>query len=505
MTRAVCQPADRLASLDVRRTWPRKALLLVGGALLLSGCSFEPSYTRPDAPVSSTFSAGSDEQGSSDPSPAAIDPTTHWQQFIQDPRLSRLIATAIRSNRDFRVAALNVQRARALYGIQRSELLPTVNANAGMSQQRVPADLSATGNAVTSEQYGVNLGLASWEVDFFGRLRSLEKQALEEFLASEQAHRSSQILLVAEVARAYLTLAADQENLELARTTLESQEQAFELIRRRFVLGLATELDAHRANTQVQAARSALARYGQLVAQDRQALNLLVGGSVDPQDMPLELGPISRFHEIPAGLSSQVLLARPDIVQAEHRLRAAYANVGAARSAFFPRISLTAAFGTASSDLSGLFRAGSAAWSYSPQIVMPIFDPRTWQAEEVSQIEKEIAVAQYEKAIQSGFREVADALTVHAHVQQQLTAQQALVESLEQTYRLSSLRYDKGVDNYLSVLDSQRSLFAARQELVAVRLSQLANQIQLYAALGGGWQASEIDETSHADLSRAEP
>jgi multidrug efflux system outer membrane protein len=409
-----------------------------------------------------------------------------WREFFTDERLQKIIGIALDNNRDLRLAALNVEKARALYGIQRAELLPSVNVVGMMSKERVPADLSTTGSAMTAEQYGVNLGIISWEIDFFGRIRSLKDQALEEYLATDQARRSAQITLVSTVANAYLTLAADRENLKLVAFTLETQEASYKLIRKRYDVGLASELDLRRAQSQVDTARGDVARYTQLTAQDENALNLLVGSPILSALLPAELGSVSPPKEISPGLSSELLLRRPDILAAEHQLKAANANIGAARAAFFPRISLTTAIGTASAELSGLFKSGQGTWSFAPQIIMPIFDARTWSAYDVTKVEREISVAQYEQAIQVAFREVADALAVRGTVSQQIAAQQSLVDAVAVTYRLSNARYTKGIDSYLSVLDAQRSLYAAQQGLISIRLAQLANMVTLYKVLGGG-------------------
>ena len=378
-----------------------------------------------------------------------------------------------------------MEQARALYGIQRADLLPTVDAVGSGSRERVPADLSSTGKRQLSERYSATIGVFSWEPDFFGRMRSLKDKALEEYLATEQARRSAQLLLVSSVADAYLTLAADRESLNLAETTLVSQQDAYNLIKRRYDLGLVTQLDLYRVQTQVDTARGDVARFSQRVAQDENALNLLVGSPTPSELLPMRLGDVTPPQDIRAGLSSDVLLRRPDVLQVENLLKAANANIGAARAAFFPRISLTAALGTSSSDLSGLFKAGSGTWSYAPQIVMPIFDARTWSAFKATKVQREMAVAQYEKAIQSAFREVADALAVRGTVDQQVAAQESLVHAVAETYRLSTSRYDKGIDSYLSVLDAQRSLYSAQQGLVSLRLAKLTNRVQLYAVLGG--------------------
>jgi len=392
----------------------------------------------------------------------------------------------LNQNRDLRITVLNVEKARAYYGIQRAELLPTVNAVGSGSKGRVPADLSTTGSAYTAEQYSVNLGISSWEIDFFGRIRSLKDKALEEYLATDQARRGAQMLLVSTVANAYINLAADRETMNLAKSTLETQETSYKMIRKRYEVGLASELDLLRVQSQVDTAKGNVARYIQLAAQDENALNLLVGSPMPPALLPSELSNVSPPGEISPGLSSELLLRRPDVLAAEHRLKAANANIGAARAAFFPRISLTATFGTASAELSGLFKDGSSTWNFAPQIIMPIFDARTWSAYDVTKVEKEISVAQYEKAIQTAFREVADALAVKGTVDRQIAAQQSLTDAVAETYRLSNARYNKGIDSYLSVLDAQRSLYAAQQGLIMLNLSRFANQMTLYNVLGGG-------------------
>ena len=463
-------------------------LLLVGIFLALSGCNLTPQYTRPETPVPAEWPSGAAYQEIKGMAGAPAATETSWQAFFGDERLQQIIDTALNNNRDLRLAALNVQRARALYGIQRAELLPSVNGTARWIKTRVPADISGTEVAPTVQEFDVNLGIASWEIDFFGRIRSLKDRALEQYLATEEARRSAQILLVSGVASTYLALGADREALNLAESTLETQRRAYDLIKRRYELGLASELDLNQAQTQVDTARRNISIYTQLAAQDENALNLLVGSpSAVPRELlPADLGTVRPPKEISPGLSSEVLLFRPDIMAAEHQLKAANAYIGAARAAFFPRISLTAAFGTASGELSGLFKAGSDAWTFAPLIVMPIFDARLWSAYDATKVEKEIALTQYEKTIQTAFREVADALAVRGTVDEQVSAQQSLVDALSRTYRLSVARYTKGIDSYLGVLDAQRFLFAAQQALIAIRLAKLANQVRLYAVLGGG-------------------
>jgi multidrug efflux system outer membrane protein len=464
----------------------RNAFSIILIIIFLAGCTLAPKYAKPQAPIPVNWPTGTAYRETKAAAGAATAPELKWREFFTDEKLQKIIETALDNNRDLRLAALNVERARALYGIQRAELLPSVNAVGSESKQRVPADLSVTGKTTTTQRYDVTLGISSWEIDFFGRIRSLKDRSLEEYLATEQARRSAQILLVSAVADAYLTLTADRENLKLAESTLETQEATYNLIRRRYEVGLASELDLHRARTQVDSARGDMARFTQLVAQDENALNLLVGSSVPSEFLPADLDSVSPPKEISPGMSSEVLLRRPDIMAAEHQLKAANAFIGAARAAFFPRISLTTAVGTASQELSGLFKSGSGTWSFTPQMVMPIFDARTWAALKVSKADREIVLAQYEKAIQTAFREVADALAVRGTVDEQLSAQQSLVNAVAETYRLSNVRYVKGIDSYLGVLDAQRSLYAAQQGLITVRLVRLVNRVELYAVLGGG-------------------
>ena len=466
----------------------RNLLCLLGAVVFLISCSLAPQYSRPEAPVPDAWPTGAAYEKST-PTPGSTGALEiQWREFFSDARLQELIATALENNRDLRLAALNVRRAQAIYGIRRAELYPAVDAFAEGSKQRVPADLSSDGQAKTTERYDVGLGIASWEIDFFGRIRSLKDRALEEFLATEQARRSAQILIVSAVAEAYLALAADRENLALAMDTFKNQKYAYDLVKRRRDVGIGTELDLRQAQTQVDIARRDIAIYTQRVAQDENALNFLCGtpSPVPREILPADLAHVAPLKDISAGLSSEVLLQRPDILQAENLLKAANANIGAARAALFPRISLTTAVGTASSELSGLFESGSGTWLFAPQATLPIFDARLWSALDATQAEREIALVQYEKAIQNAFREVADALAVRGTVNDQVAAQQSLVEALAETYRLSDMRYAKGVDNYLAVLVAQRSLYAAQQVLVVLRLAKRAGQVRLYAVLGGG-------------------
>lgn len=473
------------------------ALALV---VLISGCTMAPKYARPAAPIPGEWPAGpAYEKATATSAPFA--PDLNWRAFFADPKLQQLIGLALTNNRDLRLAALNVEFARALYGIQRDQLYPALSATAGASKQRASADLTQPGMSRTTERYDVNLGVFSWEIDFFGRIRSLKDEALEKYLATEQARRSAQVLLISAVANAYLALAADREGLALAQETLNTQQTAFELVRKQYAAGVATELDLRQAQTPVESAKREVARYTQLVAQDENALTLLAGCQIPAELLPSNLEQAGSLSDVSPGLPSEVLLRRPDVLQAEGALKAANADIGAARAAFFPRISLTTTLGTASRDLDGLFKTGTGTWSYAPQLVMPIFDARTWSALKASKVQQKIALTQYERAIQNAFKDVADALAVRGTIGEQLAAQQALTDNLSETYKLALSRYEKGIDSYLAVLDAQRALFAAQQGLVSLRFAELASRVRLYAALGGGWQNS--DEAMTASIGKS--
>ncbi|MGB9629976.1 MAG: efflux transporter outer membrane subunit [Thermodesulfobacteriota bacterium] len=462
----------------------RNKLLIIFIVIFLGGCTMIPKYKRPQSPIPSSWPSGPAYKEPGPGVPKAND--LKWEEFLTDEQLKKIIHMALKNNRDLRLASLNMQRAWAFYGIQRAELLPTFDMIGRGSKERIPSDLSETGRRMTRERYSFDLGILSWEIDFFGRVRSLTDKALEEYLATEEARRSAEISLLSAVANTYLSLAADKEILKLSRSTLETQESVYKLIKRRYEVGLASVLDIHRAQTQVEVARGDVARYTKLVAEGENTLNLMVGTQVPGELLPSEFSHISPPKEISSGVTSDILLNRPDILAAEHQLKALNANIGAARAAFFPRISLMTTLGTASSELSGLFKSGSGAWSFIPQIITPIFDARTWRALKAVKVEREIALTQYEKAIQTAFKEVADALAQRGTIGEQILAQESLVQALKETYRLAYLRYIKGIDSYLSVLDSQRSLYAAEQGLIALRLAELTNLVTLYKVLGGG-------------------
>lgn len=460
--------------------------LFVIAALFVAGCSLNPKYSRPEAPVPTEWPDGQAYKYLPQTQDAQAAAYLPWRDFFTDVRLQGVIRTALRNSRDLRLAALNIEKARAMYRVQRAELAPVVSGTAGGSRGRTPADLSSTGQATTGAEWSVELGITAWELDFFGRLRSLTESAMESYFASRYACSSTQILLLSEVANAYLTLAADKDNLSLAQSTFESQQVSYNLIRRRREVGIATELDLRQVQTRVESARVDVARYTSLIAQDENALNLLVGSPVPADLLPEGLAAVTPFPDVSPGLPSRVLLYRPDILEAESTLKAAYADIGAARAALFPSISLTSALGTASADLTGLFKSGSFVWNYAPQMALPMFDPRAWSALKVTKVNREIAVAQYEKAIQTAFKEVADELAKQGTLGDQITAQQSLVDASAESYRLSSLRYNKGTDTYLNALDAQRSLYNAQQGLISLQQEKLSNQVTLYKVLGGG-------------------
>jgi outer membrane protein, multidrug efflux system len=474
----------------------RRLTVSLVAALLAAGCTLEPKYDRPAAPVPQTFPSGEAYRaGAGAPTTGKAAADIGWREFFTDARLQQLIELTLANNRDLRVATLNVEAARAQYRIQRADLLPTISATASEMAQSVPPYLRNPGLPIPSviRQSNVGVGFTAYELDLFGRIRSLNHEKLEQYFGYEETRRSSQISLVAEVADGYLTLLADQELLRITQETLRSDTESYTLTQRMLESGQDTELDLRQAESAVDTARANLALYTRQVAQDRNALQLLVGAPL-PEELsdgaPLEAQ--SFLEELPAGLPSDLLERRPDILSAEHSLRAANANIGAARAAFFPSVSLTGNFGTASTQLSGLFTSGSKNWSFSPAISLPIFAGGANVANlDLAKVEKNVQVAQYEKAIQTAFREVADALAARGTLQQQLKAQRALVDSAGASYKLSEMRFHSGVDAYLTVLDSQRTLYSAQQGLVSVELTRLQNLVGFYKALGGGWEETD--------------
>ncbi|MBU1171592.1 MAG: efflux transporter outer membrane subunit [Proteobacteria bacterium] len=459
-------------------------------AVTASGCSLAPKYNRPKSPAPEAWPDGKAYKTINDGGDGRATSDIPWKEFFVNVPLQKVLDLALVNNRDLRVAMFNIEKMRALYRIQRSELFPGLNGNATANSQRISESLSSTGDSMIARQYNLNVGISAYELDLFGRVKSLKNKALEQFLATEQARSSTQIALVSEVAGAWLTLAADKERLKLAKDTFTAQQSSFSMIQRRFDLGASSELDLRQAQTRVEAARLDMARYTGKVAQDENALILLVGSPVPADLLPENLSVIdsknSIIKQVNPSLPSSVLLSRPDILAAERQLKAVNANIGAARAAFFPRITLTGTFGVASSELDNLFSEGTV-WSFMPQISIPIFAGGRNKANlEAAKIDRDIAVANYEKAIQNAFREVSDALAQGGTVDDQITAQEALTYATAESYRLSDVRYKKGIDSYLSVLDAQRSLYSAQQAMIDARLLRLANRVTLYKVLGGG-------------------
>lgn len=457
--------------------------ILTALALALGGCSLIPDYQRPAPPVAAHYPQGLAYASATGTAGA------DWSGLFQDPLLQRLIHSALDNNRDLRVAALNVAAYQAQYRIQRADLLPAVSASVNGKRQRLPEQMTG-GKTLINSSYSANLGISAYELDFFGRIRSLSQQALMTYLASEQARRSAQLSLVANVASAYLTWCADQELLELTRKTLAADEQSLRLTTRNGHAGKISALDVAQARTRVDSARANLARYQRQVAQDLNNLTLLVGAPL-PADLPQRRLAEGMLAQVPAGLPASLLQRRPDILQAEYQLQAANANIGAARAAFFPSVSLTANAGSSSKELSGLFKGGGGGWTFQPQINLPIFNAGSLRASlDYARLQKDTSVAQYEKAIQTAFQEVADGLAARQTYQQQLLAQGNLVQASQDYYNLAEHRYRIGVDSNLVFLDAQRSLFSAQQGLINDRLAQLLAEVDLYRALGGAWSAA---------------
>jgi multidrug efflux system outer membrane protein len=475
------------------------ATLALAGVAAFSACTLEPRYRRPAAPIPGSWASDTTVSN------AAAAANTGWRQFFPDPGMQHLIEWALVNNRDLRVAALNVQAVQAQYRIQRAELFPTVAASAVEQVQKYPAGVIAAGSlggssstggvasgvtpgGTTIRFYDVGVGFTSYEIDLFGKIRSLNHAALENYLGSEETRRSTQLSLIAEVISAYLAVVADETILKVTRDTLESQSASYDLTKRSLDAGTTTALAFRQAATTVDTAKANLAAYSRQAAQDRNALVLLLGGPI-PGDVTFgaDLGTINLSADLPAGVPSEVLARRPDVLAAEHQLIAANADIGAARAAFFPSIKLTGSYGTASSQLSGLFKAGSNAWTFSPQISLPIFAGGANKANlDLSKVQKNIFIAQYEKTLQSAFREVDDALAARQTLDDQLAAQRALLGDTTESYGLAQLRFKNGVDSYLPVLDAQRALYAAQQGTVSLELIRLQNMATLYKALGGG-------------------
>ncbi len=478
---------------SMNRTLMRLKPLAAAAALvaLLSGCALAPTYERPAAPVAQHWGAEGQADFASGQGSAAA--TLDWRGFVTDPSLRELIETALANNRDLRRALLNVEAARAMYRVQRSEQLPSIGAQASGARQHNPADLNASGVSGVQSEWRAGVGVTAFELDLFGRVRSLSEAALQEYLATENGARSARISLIAEVIDAYLTReGARQRGLHTERT-LASREQSLQLIARRRAEGVGSALDYEQAKGLADQARADLARMERQYRQSTNALTLLAGVSdMSPYLAPNDGAAPMLVQQLAAGAPSELLTNRPDILAAEHRLRARNADIGAARAAFFPRISLTGMFGSASADLSDLFSGGQRAWSFAPQINLPIFDGgRNLANLELAKIRKEAAVAEYEQSIQTAFREVMDGLAATDTLRRQEDALRAQSDSSQAALRLSEARYRGGVDNYLRYLDAQRSDFANQIALIEVRTERQVALASLFRALGGGWRGDE--------------
>ena len=468
----------------------RPVVAAVIAAGCLSACNLAPRLESPELPVPATLSAaGAEPVVATEEAMAFAQAQSQW---ISQPQLREVVALALSHNRDLRIAIDNMEKARAQYGITRADLLPSVTAQGQGTRSRNSAELSNNGQSSVTEQFTAQLGFASYEIDFWGRIRNLNEAALQQFLQTEDNQRSVQISLVADVSNAWLTLAADLARLELAQSTLTSREQAFALTQRMFEIGSTSGLVLAQNRSTVETARADVAAYTAQAARSRNALQLLVGGTVAPALLPtattlaINTPNSVALLPVPEQLPSEVLLERPDVRAAEHQLRAMNANIGAARAALFPSISLTGSVGSGSRELDNLFQAGTGTWSFMPQIRLPIFDGGRLRAGvEVAQANQKIAVSQYEKAVQTAFREVADVLADRQQWGERLRAQQAMVEATQKAFDLSNARFQAGVDNYLTVLDAQRSLYAAQQTLLSLRLSEQINRVTLWKTLGG--------------------
>jgi multidrug efflux system outer membrane protein len=449
---------------------------------LLGACTLDPAYHRPAAPVPTGFPQGP----SYAPQAGEASVPANWRSVFTDPDLQAVIELALVQNRDLRAAAANIQSARAETAIQRSALFPAINASAGELYEQAPNTFIPGGGSFQERLYSATVGFSSWELDLFGRTRSLTRAAYDQYLAAEDNRRAVQVSLIAEVATQWFTYAADRDLQAVAQETLTSQQMSVDLIRARFNGGVASELEVRQAETALQQARSDLANFTTTVAQARNALELLVGAPVPEARLPKTL-PAQGVAPVEAGLSSQVLLSRPDVLQAEHQLQSANADIGAARAAFFPTVTLTGQVGQESSALQTLFNPASRTWLFQPNLSLPIFaGGRNVANLKSAKAQRDADVAQYEKAIQSAFRDVADALARDGTIDEQLAAQEALVDAASQALTLTNARYDRGTDPYLNVLVQLRALYTAQQSLISTRLTRLTNAASLYRALGGG-------------------
>ena len=469
---------------------PIKSPWLCGAVLALSGCNMAPGYVRPDLPVPDRSPAGlAHPEGAAAEDTDAVDlAETGWADFFTDARLREVIRVSLANNRDLRIAVANIEQARAQYRVRRADILPALSASGGATYQKSPIAAGSSGPSGRTDVYSASLGVSAWELDLFGRVRNLTKSAEESFFAAQANRDAAQVALVAEIATAWLTLAADRERLALSHEIADAYDKTAALTEARFKAGVASQLDVSQARISRDQVRSDIAALTTQVAQDRNALELLAGTTLDPALLPDALpAQGATLDRLPAGIPSTVLLRRPDVAAAEHRLVGANADIGAARAAFFPRISLTTTLGTISLGLSNLFSSGSETWSVAPSATLPIFDfGKNAGNLKYAKATRDVMVAQYEKSVQAAFREVADALARRSTIDEQLAAQTSLRDNAQTAYRLSEARFNKGVDGFLATLDSQRSSYTAEQSLISTRLVKSTNAAELYRAMGGG-------------------
>lgn len=491
------------------------AIFSMATLMLFAGCTpLIPSYVRPVADVPASFDSPPTEPGArvdsqkidasqkSAPKDTSIakdngsPPSTlqrsalHWSEYISDVSLRNVIELALKNNRDLRIAALQIEKSQAQLGLAQADLFPRINASISNTASKTPANLAVTGQVTILHDYSAGLGFSSYELDMFGRLQSLRASSFEQYLSTSQAAQSVLISLVAQVANQYLTLSADQAHLELSQQTLETQLKSYAIDEKRFALGVISQLDLSQSRTAIENARVDIAHYKSQVSQDLHLLNLLVGKPVPEAWLPKDFLSQNSITDIQAGFTSDMLRNRPDIAEAEHLLIASNANIGAARAAFFPSITLTTFYGSATPQLTNLFGSGSRAWQFIPQVNLPIFDGGRLSANlSIAKTNQKIALEVYQKTIQTAFREVSDALTVQANILNELSAEKSLVEATELSLKLSTARYQNGINSYLNVLDSERSMYAAKHNLIALKLAQASNQFTLYKALGCGVDA----------------
>ena len=451
------------------------------------GCSLAPQYAKPNMPVPTELPLVAGVGKANEVTSSLQDISEiGWTAFYTDTVLQQVITTALTHNRDLRETALNVETFQAQYRIQRSELFPNIGADGSWTKQRA----FSGGQYGTGEMYAVGLGVTAYELDLFGRVRSLKEDALEQYLAQTEVHRAAVISLVAETARAYLSLLADRELLAISEGTFANEQESYGLVQQRFDGGIANSLELAQSRTMLERVRGSLAQYELQSEQDKNYLTLLAGATLpDPSKTGQRLEDHDLTLPLPANLPATVLLQRPDIQAAEHQLKAANASIGAARAAFFPSIRLTGNAGYMAPDFDDLFDSATGVWMFSPSVTLPIFTGGRLQAQlDVAELRKEAGVVRYEKAIQNAFREVADALAAQKWLAEQVAAQKAYVEASQEYYDLAGARYREGIDSFLTQLDAQRSLFEARQTYVILRLAQQNNQVNLFKALGGGWK-----------------